>query len=114
MAIFLTKISLVLLYLRIWTKPKGQSSNFNSICWLSLFGLATTMVAFTIVCIAQCIPISYVWSSIAEGTGTCIDRTSWVWALSGTEIGWDLIVLLLPIPKLLTLKISNQRKIGYV
>lgn len=72
------------------------------------------MIAFTVVCIAQCLPMSYVWSFIGGGTGSCIDRTSWVWALSGVEIGWDLIVILLPIPKLLGLNISNQRKIGYV
>lgn len=72
------------------------------------------MTSFTIVCIAQCIPVSYVWTFIAGGAGSCIDRTSWVWALSGTEIAWDLIVILLPIPKLLRLEVSIQRKIGYV
>lgn len=113
-AIFLTKISLVLLYLRTWSKPKGGSSRFHTACLVSLVGLSTTMIAFTIVCIAQCQPISYIWTFVKGGTGTCIDRTAWLWGLSSADIGWNLIVILLPISQLLMLKVSGHKKLGCV
>ncbi|KAF2166244.1 hypothetical protein M409DRAFT_23436 [Zasmidium cellare ATCC 36951] len=111
-AIFLTKISLVLLYLRTWSKPKGGSSRFHTAYLVSLVGLSTTMIAFTIVCIAQCQPISYIWTFVKGGTGTCIDRTAWLWGLSSADIGWNLIVILLPISQLLMLKVSGHKKLG--
>ncbi|KAK4497199.1 hypothetical protein PRZ48_011649 [Zasmidium cellare] len=110
--IFLTKISLVLLYLRLWPKIPGESSRFKTLCLLSLFGLFATMVAFTIACIAQCQPISYVWAFVKGSKGTCIDRTAWMFALGGTEIGWNAVLILLPARRLFTLKASNQRKLG--
>ncbi|KXT09076.1 hypothetical protein AC579_1159 [Pseudocercospora musae] len=108
--IFGTKISLVLLYLRIW----HARDTFRNLCWLTLVLLTSALVAFQVVAIAQCLPIASQWQRFVDPNahGSCIDRQTWVWALAGAEIGFDVLLILLPIPKLLKLKVSWPRKLG--
>lgn len=108
--LLLTKVSLVLLYMRIWP---GELS-FQTGCRVALVFLSATYVAFQIVSILQCIPISSQWSRIKDPTvqGTCIQREAWLWSFASIVIAFDFVVLLLPVPKLLKLKVKNSRKAG--
>lgn len=44
--------------------------------------------------------------------GTCINREAWLWSFASVVVCIDFLVLLLPIPKLLKLKVPTSRKIG--
>lgn len=108
--LYIPKISLVLLYLRVWP----FKSSFRTTCWAILTFLFAAFVAFQIVAIVQCAPIEFLWARYTDPAmvGTCIDQETWLWSLASTAVCVDLTVLLLPIPKLLTLKVPTLRKIG--
>ncbi|KXS96224.1 hypothetical protein AC578_9631 [Pseudocercospora eumusae] len=108
--VFGTKISLVLLYLRIW----HARDTFRNLCWLILVLLTSALVAFQVVAIVQCIPIASQWRRFVDPNtqGSCIDRQAWAWALAGAEIGFNVLVILLPIRKLLKMKVSWPKRLG--
>jgi hypothetical protein len=59
--VVLTKISIVLLYLRIF--PKGVSSMFTYSCWAVIGFLIAYGIAMCIFFTMQCRPINYFWVS---------------------------------------------------
>lgn len=108
--LFITKVSLILLYVRVWP----FKSSFRVVCWAALAFLLAAFVAFQIVVIIQCTPISFQWARFTDPTtvGSCIDREAWMYSLASTAICVDLTVLLLPVPKLFTLDVPTSRKVG--
>ncbi|KAK5109890.1 hypothetical protein LTR62_006497 [Meristemomyces frigidus] len=104
-----TKISIVLLYLRII--PGTVSPKFRALC-LTVIGLmvAYTM-AFIIALALQCRPISYSWTQWdGEHKGKCINLEAQVYCGAILNICWDLVVFVLPIPRLLNLQVRDTRK----
>ncbi|USW53511.1 hypothetical protein Slin15195_G068300 [Septoria linicola] len=108
--IFGTKISIVLLYLRVWP----DATTFRKLCWITLGLLAAALVAFEVSTIAQCRPISSQWEQLEDLNlqGQCIDRQSLLWALAGVVIAFDVVVMLLPVRHLVKLKISSAKRVG--
>lgn len=97
--VFGTKISLVLLYLRVWSKR----SMFRVLCWIPLALLAGSLIAFEVATIVQCRPIASQWTRF-EGSGSgsgsegrCVDRKALLAALSGVNIAFDVLLIVLPI-----------------
>lgn len=109
--VFGTKVSLVLLYLRIWSK---DSRNLNMACWIVIGLLTALFISFEFATIFQCIPISYNWRSLIDRTakGSCTDRQAQIYSQAAFNIFFDVLVLLLPVPSLLKLNISWMKKLG--
>ena len=107
----LTKISILLLYLRIF--PSTVSTWFRYSCF-AMIGINTAyMVAFWFSILFECDPIGHVWKVWdGEHQGTCVDTQSLIYASSGCNILLDLMVFFLPFPKLVRLEVSVRRKIG--
>ncbi|KAF2676841.1 hypothetical protein K458DRAFT_320974 [Lentithecium fluviatile CBS 122367] len=105
-AIFFTKLSILLLYRRIF-----PSKTFNRILW----GVGTFILAYTItsstVNLLQCIPIAANWDPKLAATARCVDFGSELIALSTINAVTDLILLVLPMPKLWGLHVSFNKKI---
>jgi len=112
--VVMTKISIVLLYLRIF--PREVSRNFNYICYAVIGTLAAYLVAMCIFFGMQCKPISFFWKQWdGKHTGQCINFQLGVYIGSGVNIAFDLVVFLLPVPRLLKLQVKDKRrKIGVV
>lgn len=107
--VMLTKISIVLLYLRII--PGTVSERFRIICWVLIAG----MVGNTIGCIFgisfQSNPLSYTWTQwTGETHGTTVNLKAQQWAFSILNVFWDLCVFALPIPRLISLYVPDVRK----
>jgi hypothetical protein len=125
-----------LLYLRVWPQDADRNRTFRfltkTVGWL----LCITALASVLAIIFACNPISNGMPSTAillQGTrssnpanfdltawryanragGTCFDRVAAAYAFGGINVIFDLIVILLPIPKLLTLRVSMRQKLGY-
>lgn len=80
--IALTKISIVLLYLRIF--PYTVSQRFSYISWTLIAGLLAYGIGFIIYCGFQCTPISYVWTQWdGEQEGHCSNFQLAVYINSG-------------------------------
>lgn len=58
--------------------------------------------------------ISTAWRYANRAGGKCIDRVAAGYAFGGLNVIFDLIVILLPIPRMIALKVSMRQRIGYV
>lgn len=107
-----TKISILLLYLRIFPKTVG-SLWFRYTVW-SLIGVcAAANTAFVLSIIFQCDPVvgAYkAWDGTVEAK--CFNNNAQIIAMAGINILLDLLVFFLPVPKLVKLEISTRKKIG--
>ena len=110
----MTKISIVLLYLRIF--PKEVSKRFHYVGWTIITGLILYCLAFVVVFIMECQPISHFWDQLdGEHEGYCVDIQTSAYINGGINIFFDLVVFFLPIPKLIKLQVqSTRRKIGVI
>lgn len=106
----LPKLSLVLLYLRLWSERK---TSFRMICWIVASLLVLSAISGLFATIFSCDPNSYAWRRVIPGTiGSCVRRTALSVAQAATVIAFDVVVILLPIPKLLKLPLSPYYKAG--
>jgi hypothetical protein len=114
LVIVATKISIVLLYLRIF--PKEVSRRFQYTSWAVIAGLLAYLAGFFIYFSVECRPISYFWHQWdGEHEGTCPDTESAIYVNSAFNIFFDLIVFFLPVPRLMSLQIKDtRRKVGVV
>jgi hypothetical protein len=112
--IILTKISIVLLYLRIF--PKSISDRFTYTCWAVIAGLTSYGLAFIVYFACECRPISLFWTQWdGEHPGTCLPLQKWIYLNSAFNILFDLIVFFLPVPKLMALQVKDKRrKVGAI
>ncbi|GAB7331132.1 hypothetical protein MBLNU13_g02611t2 [Cladosporium sp. NU13] len=112
--VVMTKISIVLLYLRIF--PLEVSRNFTYVCSAVIGLLAAYLVAMCIFFAMQCKPISFFWKQWdGEHTGQCVNFQLGVYIGSGVNIAFDLVVFFRPVPRLLKLQVKDKRrKIGVV
>ncbi|CAK1358901.1 hypothetical protein CB0940_02161 [Cercospora beticola] len=106
------KISILLLYLRMWP---ADFSWFRKTCLVFMAVLAT----FTVVAIATlglgCQPMEYFWLKW-DGTheGYCINQNALIWSNAGFTIGFDVLCIILPLPRLIALGIPTRKKIAVV
>lgn len=112
--IVLTKVSIILLYLRIF--PKGVSPRFTQACWAVNVLLITYGVALLIYFALECQPVSYFWKQWdGEHQGQCSNIRLATYIGSGINIFFDLVVFFLPVPKLMKLQVRDtRRKVGVV
>ncbi|GIZ44065.1 hypothetical protein CKM354_000727400 [Cercospora kikuchii] len=111
-AVFFTKLSLVVLYLRIWPSEPGCRSRFRIICWTIAAALVATALACIFSIIFACHPIRNSWRYADEAMGTCTHRVDAGIAYGALNATFDFIVIVLPIPRLLQLNVSARQKIG--
>jgi hypothetical protein len=104
----------VLLYLRIF--PKEISKRFNYVGWTIIGALVAYFLAFYVVFIMECQPISYFWNQWdGEHEGYCVDVQTSAYMNGGINIFFDLVVFFLPIPKLMKLQVRDtRRKVGVI
>ncbi|USW51178.1 hypothetical protein Slin15195_G044970 [Septoria linicola] len=90
----MTKISIVVLYLRVWGADTRQRRD-----WFRF----------------ECNPISFAWTRWdKEHSGSCFDLNAQVFALAGVNIAQDLMVCLLPLPKLFAMSLPLKKKLVVV
>ncbi|KAH8907340.1 hypothetical protein BR93DRAFT_951515 [Coniochaeta sp. PMI_546] len=106
--ITLTKISIVLFYLRIFPSPGFRVACYIVMIWVSISGMV-----FLVIQICQCIPISYSWEGWKGNYGphTCVEINTLAFTAAGFSIAQDVAILLLPLPLLARLQISRRSKI---
>ncbi|KAF7189497.1 Satratoxin biosynthesis SC1 cluster protein 4 [Pseudocercospora fuligena] len=110
--VMLTKVSLILLYLRIWTADSASSA-FRVTCWILIGILLSTATAGIFGIIFQCTPINYAWLSVT-GTvqGHCIALEPFTYTYGALNISYDVVVFFLPIHSLLKLRVPWPKKLG--
>jgi hypothetical protein len=105
----LTKLSLLLLYVRIWP---DRSTPFWHACAVVGTLLALSIPAALFPAVFQCRPVSYYWTRLMHTTGACVDQTDLSIANATIVIAFDLAVLLLPVYNVARLRVSVAMRVG--
>ncbi|EGP85792.1 uncharacterized protein MYCGRDRAFT_17296, partial [Zymoseptoria tritici IPO323] len=110
---FFTKLSLVLLYLRIFPADV-DNRQFRLIC--KLVGVVLFLAGFSCVLanIFACHPISYAWRYTGRADGACVDRIASAYAVGSINAVLDIVVITLPIPRLFKLNVALRQKVGVI
>ncbi|RGP66508.1 integral membrane [Fusarium longipes] len=107
LTINLAKISMLLLYLRIFVHRWFRR------CCFTLMGLVTCyMIAAVALSILQCYPISGAWDKSTPPT--CISLEKFWLANAGFSIAADTLILMLPMHPICTSKLSVPQKRGLI
>ncbi|TLS22378.1 uncharacterized protein PpBr36_09921 [Pyricularia pennisetigena] len=117
----LVKSSLLFFFMRIFTEPGGHHTRLANRWDLRralVFTLATTLVtglAFVVVSVFQCAPISYYWTRV-DGlhTGKCFKIGDFIWANAIIGIVIDFWMLYLPLSQVRRLNMSRSKKFSVV
>lgn len=106
-ALMTTKISILLLYRRIFTSDK-----FHRVLWcVGGFVLAFAITAIFLQ-IFQCTPIEAIWYTNIERH--CVDISASYIAMGTINIVTDVAILCLPMPQLWQLQMSRTRKVQMI
>ncbi|KAH9216680.1 hypothetical protein DL95DRAFT_362975 [Leptodontidium sp. 2 PMI_412] len=105
-SVALPKLSVLVLYLRIFTTRGCQISAQGTIALVTL-----NWVAFVVSCLLQCRPLAFWWDRTIEG-GSCFDVQAFYRAMCVPNLFTDLIVMLLPMQPILKLRLEVFKKIA--
>lgn len=106
--VWVTKISILLLYLRLF--PDMKFRKHIKIC-LAL--CAATVTCLFVACVFKCWPISMSWNYWdGEHSGKCTSMAAQGWANSSLNMFADIVVLILPLPTIWKLRLSIDKKLG--
>ncbi|KAH8810828.1 integral membrane protein [Xylogone sp. PMI_703] len=104
MVVTFDKLSILLLYLRIFPHQK-----FRILCYLGLAFISASCIAFVVGAVFQCTPVAYFWDRTIKG-GHCIQNAPWWISYSAINVFTDFYILLLPIPLLLKLSMTKRER----
>ena len=102
----LTKISILVLYLRIFPH---DTLRYGAIAIISLIALSTTIIFF--MTIFSCHPVAFFWNKDIR-RGTCLNVNALAYANSSMSIIQDLLIIALPLPVLVKMNMGRKKKIG--
>jgi hypothetical protein len=106
-ALPLTKISILLFYLKIF--PRRE---IRIICWVFIALNAAYFIVFELVSIFQCSPIEGAWKAWdKEFPAKCNNINMQGWMAAGLNILLDLGTLILPLPEIYKLSLSLRKKV---
>ncbi|KAF2026213.1 hypothetical protein EK21DRAFT_103380 [Setomelanomma holmii] len=107
---FYWKLSFLFFYKQIFPGRTIQKIISVAILFNILYG-----VAFVIVAIFQCRPISFYWTTWdGEHTGHCVNINAVAWANAANSIAVDLWMLAIPLSQLIHLELSWSKKAGVI
>ncbi|KAK4245699.1 hypothetical protein C7999DRAFT_16104 [Corynascus novoguineensis] len=99
-----TKLSILLLYLRVLTHEYIRKTTWVVIAIVGIYNAWSVGMYLT-----MCIPLAKVW--IGELEGRCHPDTVW-WALTYLHIITDFLIFIIPIPVVMTMTVPLRQKIG--
>lgn len=104
----MTKLSILLLYLRIFSKIRW----FKWACWFLIACVVSYAIASVTATIFQCSPVRLAFNKSL--TGTCIDNAKFWYANSGFSIATDLLILFMPMWLVYKLQIPVAQKMALI
>ncbi|RKL34114.1 hypothetical protein BFJ72_g9601 [Fusarium proliferatum] len=106
-SVFTTKVSILLFYRRLFSRG---GFSFKIAFWFGSFLVASYPVIFLFTMILGCTPISHYWTQFKGTEGTCIDVGQFFVILAIINLFTNVIVLLIPVPEVLKLQMSREKK----
>ncbi|ETN44524.1 uncharacterized protein HMPREF1541_10194 [Cyphellophora europaea CBS 101466] len=107
------KVALCLAYLRITGgRTKKDKSRYRTFIYAMLTFAVLSHLGGTLVLLFQCSPVHKSWRPRTEGK--CLDNVITFYVLAAITILCDIIIILLPVPLLLKIKMNSRKKIGLI
>ncbi|EAW13620.1 putative plasma membrane protein Pth11-like [Aspergillus clavatus NRRL 1] len=103
----LTKISILLLYIRLFVHRW-----FLLICWVWIGIIVSFTLGTVFSSIFQCTPVQWAFDKSIPGGGKCINMTAFWYANATFNILSDLVLIALPIPVVIKLQLPHKSKIA--
>ncbi|KAH1544943.1 hypothetical protein KXV92_003685 [Aspergillus fumigatus] len=103
----LTKISILLLYIRLFVHQW-----FLRTCWVWIAIIVSFTIGTVFSSIFQCTPVQWAFNKSLPDRGTCINMTAFWYANAAFNILTDLVLIALPIPVVLKLQLPPKSKIA--
>lgn len=97
------KVSIMMLYLRIWTAPWVRRAAWALLVMVLLYFAFDLAIVFT-----NCIPLQASWDFVTPGY--CHPKSYW-WAITSLNIVFDFMIFALPIPIIFTMTCARGQKI---
>ncbi|KAL4891144.1 hypothetical protein BDV59DRAFT_194593 [Aspergillus ambiguus] len=108
LCIAMIKSSMLLLYLRLFPTPTLRGAVLCTLAFTTAWGLASFFAQ-----VFSCNPISYYWLSWdGQHRGKCVSHNALLLAHAIINIILDVVVIGLPMPTLLKLRMSLEKRIG--
>ncbi|KXX80768.1 hypothetical protein MMYC01_203938 [Madurella mycetomatis] len=107
LALGLTKISICMLYLTIFTLEWARKASYCLLCIIVITNIWAIATVFT-----NCIPLEATWDYRVKAT-FCQGDTIW-WASTAVTLTTDLMMFTLPIPMVFPLKLPRRQKVAVV
>ncbi|KAF4828588.1 Satratoxin biosynthesis SC1 cluster protein 4 [Colletotrichum tropicale] len=108
-AVLSTKISILLFYWRVFM---GNLLSFRFSIWIGAFLVGSYPIYFMITMGFCCNPLSHYWTQFKGTTGTCLDVGHFFFILAIINLITDVILLAIPVPEILKLQMSKDKKIA--
>lgn len=114
MSVTSAKVSVLLLYRRLFTSKAGATKQFH---YMFLFAACLTgsyppILWITMAC--ACRPVSYYWNQYLGAEGTCINVELFFLVLGIVNMVNDIIILAVPIPSIWALQMNKKTKVSVV
>lgn len=104
----MTKISILLLYLRLFPDEK-----FRLIVKIGVAFCSLACFLFTITCLLQCSPISFRWTFWDyHHEGECVNLPVMAWIHTCVNTVADVVVLILPLPTIWKMNLPLKKRTG--
>lgn len=105
----LLKLSLLFFYIRLFSSSGAVMRNM---LWATTIFTSLFCVAFVLVAIFQCKPISHFWNKWDDKNGTCLSINAIAWSNAGISIALDFWMLAIPVSQLKKMQLSWKKKLG--
>ena len=102
----MVKVAVLLLYRRIFS-----TKTFRRITLILGMICVSWAIAAVVYLLARCHPISILWDPQNNITNKCVNLRSYNWALSGSNVVLDVIILCLPLYMVWNLRLSINQKL---
>lgn len=100
------KLCLLFTYLRLG----GFQKKWRLLIWIVIILATLNSIIFAFVFAFTCNPPAKTWDR--DLPGTCMDELSFYFAIAGSSLAFDLLIIGLPFPVLRTLQLDIRRKIA--
>ncbi|KAL8954995.1 MAG: hypothetical protein Q9193_006969 [Seirophora villosa] len=108
-SIMSTKIAILLLNKAIF----GIKRSFRFLCYAMMVIVASYCVIFFFIVAFNCNPVQKTWHTLTfTGPAKCFSHTRIEFIIGGFNIATDFIILIMPIPIILSLNLDSKRKLG--
>ncbi|KAI5467618.1 hypothetical protein BGZ63DRAFT_371683 [Mariannaea sp. PMI_226] len=114
LAVTSTKVSILLLYNRLFGSKADSNRLYNFFYRAAILLTGVYPFILWITMAFACRPISFYWNQYLGAKGTCIDTHLFFLVLGIVNMTNDIVVLIVPIPRILQLHLNKRSKASIV